>query len=153
MVYSRLFRPSVPYKAIYLSLTRPPFLELMTDDRYRLNQKISSRSLHVTWSAKRIDFENAVERYAASQELVISCIVKNVAGRLRSETRLPIVWLDNPRKPSKKLIVTKYSLSKLQGNFPRITEEPLGNYSSWASSRKTNWPIRFRISKFGKQIK
>ena len=55
---------------------------------------------------------------------MISCIVKNVAGRLRSETRLPIVWLDNPRKPSKELIVKKYSLSKLQGNLPRITEEP-----------------------------
>ena len=70
--------------------------------------RISSRSLHVMCCAKRIDFENTVKRYAASQELVTSCIVKNVADRLRSETRLSVVWLDNPRKPSKELIVTKY---------------------------------------------
>ena len=71
------------------------------------------------------------------QQLVISCIVEKVqliAGRLHSETRLPIVWLEDPRKLSKKLIVTKYSLSKFQGKFPSITEDPLGNYSSWATS-------------------
>ena len=134
------------------SLTRTPFLQLMTDTGIGLISNL------MTFSAcdvmrKTYWFWEYFERYAASQELVISYIVKNVTGRLRSETRLPIVWLDNPRKPSKELIVTKYSLSKLQGKFPRIKEEPLRNYSSWASSRKTNGPIRFRISTFGKQIK
>ena len=32
--------------------------------------------LHVMCCAKRIDFENTVKRYAASQELVTSCIQK-----------------------------------------------------------------------------
>ena len=100
--------------------------------------RIPSRSLHVTWYAKHIDCEDTSPLcWRVRQQLVISYIVEKVqliAGRLHSETRLPIVWLEDPRKLSKELIVTKCSLSKFQGKFPRITEETLGNYSSWATS-------------------
>lgn len=93
----------------------------------------------MNWSEKRIDFENTVERYAPSQELVISCIVKNVAGRLRSET-LRNLWygrttLENPVR----------NLSWQNFNCPNCKE-------CFQEQRKSPWAITLPELVLGKLI-
>ena len=88
------FRPPEPYKATFLSLTRT----LSTaDDRRRDRFALESHHVLCMWRDTQhvLDCEDTVDKYAKSQELVISYIARNIcsiAGRLRSEARLPIVW-------------------------------------------------------------